>query len=59
MTVKATEMTVKVAATLKMATMAESAETVAAVMTTVEKAAVDITDGKDGSRQHIGENTGL
>jgi hypothetical protein len=51
-------MTVKAAATLKMATMAELAETAAAVMTTAEKAAVDVTDGKDNGRWHIRENTG-
>jgi hypothetical protein len=58
MMVKATAMMVKAAATLKTATMVESAETAAAVMTMVEKAAVDVTDGKDGGRWHIGENTG-
>jgi hypothetical protein len=57
-TVTMAAMTVKVAATLKTAIMVESAEMAAAVMTTVEKVVVDITDGKDGGRWHIGENTG-
>jgi hypothetical protein len=51
-------MTVKAAAMLKMATTAESAEMAAAVMTTAEKVVVDITDGKDDGRRHIGENAG-
>jgi hypothetical protein len=55
--VKAAAVTVKAAAMLKMAMTAESAE-MAAVMTTAEKVAVDVTDGKDGSRRHIGENAG-
>jgi hypothetical protein len=59
MTVKVTAMMVKAAAMLKTAMTAELAETAAAVMTMVEKAAVDVTDGKDGGRRHIGENTGL
>jgi hypothetical protein len=41
------------------AKMAEATEMAAAVMTTAQKAAVDITDGKGGSKQHIGGNTGL
>jgi hypothetical protein len=41
--------TVKAAATLK---------TAAAVMTTAEKTAVDVTDEKGGGRQHIGGNAG-
>jgi hypothetical protein len=48
-TVTMVAMMVKAAATLKMATTAESEETVAP----------DITNGKDGGRWHIGENTGL
>jgi hypothetical protein len=58
-TVTMVAMTVKAAATLKMATTVESAEMVVAVMTVAEKAAVDVTDGKDGGRQHIRENAGL
>jgi hypothetical protein len=58
-TVTMVAMTIKAVATLKMAMTAESPETVVAVMTTAEKAAVDVTNGKDGSRWHIGENTSL
>jgi hypothetical protein len=40
------------------AKMVAVTETAAAVMTTAEKAAVDITDGKGGGRRHIGGNAG-
>jgi hypothetical protein len=41
-------------------TMAAAVMTMAAaVMTMAKKAAADVTNGKGGSRQHIGGNTGL
>jgi hypothetical protein len=56
-TAEATEMaavTVKTAAvTVKTAMTVEPTEMAAAVMTTAEKAAVDVTDRKGGGRQHI------
>jgi hypothetical protein len=42
----------------RMAMTAEWAETAVVVMTMAEKAAVDVTDRKDGGRWHIGENAG-
>jgi hypothetical protein len=42
-----------------MAKMAEATEMAAAVMTMAEKAAVDVTNEKGGSRWHIRGNTGL
>jgi hypothetical protein len=57
--VKTAAVMAKMAATVKTAMTVEVTETVAAVMTTAEKVAVDITDGKGGGRWYIRWNTGL
>jgi hypothetical protein len=57
-TVKTTALMVKMVATVKMAMTVEAEEMAATVMTTAEKAAADITDGKGSGRQYIGGNTG-
>jgi hypothetical protein len=58
-TVEATKMveaTKTAAVMVKTATMAEVTEMAAAVMTTADKVAIDVTDGKGGGRQHRREH---